>query len=123
MASRVLYSNDDSSANLGAGVTQLFSHSANEHMKWRDETPDLEIIDIGYDELNRDAMNAIRRIYNYFGMPLSAASETAMQNWEANNRRNKHPANLYSSAAIGMTDQEIHKAFKKYVERFPELVN
>ena len=122
MASRVLYSDDDSSANLGASVTALFSNCSNEHIKWRDETPGLAILDIGYDELNSDAMSAARKIYDYFGMPLTAKSEAAMRRWEDNNRRDKHPPNQYSAAAIGMTEHDIRNAFKGYVERFPTFV-
>ena len=122
LAARKLYSDDSSSEDLGASVTALFAHSAREHMKWRDENPGLQILDLSFDEINADGLGAARKIYDYFGMQLSEKAQSEIVTWEKNNNRDRHAKSIYSTAAIGTTDDAMRQTFAPYSERYAKFI-
>ncbi len=117
-----LYSDHHSDASVGAGVSQLFAQSAFAHMKWREQADDAQILDLGYDEINRKGMDTMQKVYDYFGMTLSARAEAAMQKWEQINFAGKHSHGSYSAEAINTTEREIRETFRPYMERFSEFM-
>ena len=72
MVMRKLFSDYDSSAELGAGCLELFSNCANVHMKWRDRHPEIEVLDLAFREITQDGISAVRKVYGFLGMELSA---------------------------------------------------
>lgn len=118
MAIRRLYSDRDSSAALAAGATGLFARAAAEHMRWRDSQPEVEVLDLGFRQINEDGIGAARKVYEFLGMPMSSTAEAAMREWEEKNQREKHGKSQYSAAAIGTTDEDIRRTFAPYVERY-----
>lgn len=122
LAARKLYSDEDTATNIGASVSALFSHCARVHLDWRERNPQTRILDLGFAEINGDGMSAVRKVYDFFGMPMSAQAEAGMRGWEDNNRRERHAPSQYSSEMIGMTDQEIRAAFEPYTARFSDLL-
>jgi hypothetical protein len=122
MAMRRLYSDRDSSTAMGAGALQLFADAANTHMAWRDENPDVPVLDLSFDDINRNGIAVARKVYEFCGMDFSASAEAAILAWEADNPREKHGASSYSSAAIGTTDQDIREVYSKYIEHYAEYL-
>jgi Sulfotransferase family len=115
---REMYSVGENDANVGAGVTEMFAQGARQHMKWRDSSPQSQILDLSFNEINVDSLGTVRKVYDFFGMTLSPKAEAAVLNWEKNNPRDKHGLNKYSAAAIGTTEENIRKAFTPYIERY-----
>lgn len=122
LAARKLYSDENSATNVGVPVTALFSHAARVHLDWRDHHPETQILDLSFDEINRDGAATTRKVYACFGMPMPPAAEAAMHAWEENNRRERHAPAQYSSQLIGMTDEQIRAAFVTYNARFASML-
>ncbi len=122
LSARKLYSDEDTATNVGASVSALFSRSAQDHLQWRDRHPGRPILDLAFAEINGDGMSATRKVFDFFGLPMSAQAEAGMRGWEENNRRDRHAPGVYSSEMIGMTDDQLREAFKPYISRFPSLL-
>ena len=123
MAMRRLYSDRDSSLALGAGALQLFANAANTHMGWRDQNPDVPVLDLSFDEINRDGIAVARKVYEFSGMFFSPEAQAATRAWEARNPREKHGTHHYSAAAIGTTDQGIRDLYAPYIERYARYIS
>lgn len=118
LATRELFLEGSTFENTGPEMTSLFSSLANEHMRWRDENPDIPVLDLGFDEITHDGMSAIRKVYDFLDMPLSAEAEKAMLAWEKNNVKGKHGEHKYSAEELGTTEEAIRQEFRVYSERF-----
>lgn len=102
----------------GTDMSNLFSMLVQEHMKWRDANSDLEVLDLGFKEITFDSISAIRKIYEFLDMPLSADAENAMLAWERDNTIEKHGAHKYSMGGSGLTEEGIKKDFEEYIKRY-----
>lgn len=119
---RKMYLENATSFDLGPVLAVLVAHMADEHVKWRDSHPDIQVLDLSYREINEDGMNAVRKVYDYFGMPLSTAAEKAMQEWEQENKQHKHGKNVYSIEAMGATETSLRLAFASYIQRYSQYI-
>jgi hypothetical protein len=119
---RKLYSDRDTSSGLGPALTGIFSQMALQHMKWRDDTPGLEVLDLSMREITLDGVGTAQKVYEFLGMPLSAAARTAMENWEKRNPIEHHGKNVYSAEGVGTTEDHIRQAFAPYIRRFSEFL-
>ena len=67
-------------AEIGAEVTQRWSSGLERAMQTRlDPRLDERFLDVRYQELLRDPLASVRRIYDWFGMTLSKEAETRMR--------------------------------------------
>lgn len=118
-----LYSDHETTVtSIGAWLSQMFANLAEQHMEWRDDNPDVQVLDLSFREINEDGIGTARKVYEFIGMPLSTSAENAMRKWELNNPREKHGKNVYSAEAIGTSDQDIHQTFSSYLKRFARFV-
>lgn len=101
-------------------MLNFFSHQAKRHMRWRDQTTDLEVLDLGFREISSDGMAAVQKFYDFLGMPLSTDAEAAMRKWERDNPKEKHGDHSYSLDASGLTAEMINAHFEGYIDRFSE---
>jgi hypothetical protein len=117
-----LYSDKDTASLLGPALTGIFSHKAVEHVKWRAANPEVPVLDLGMREISVDGVGTAQKVYDFLGMPLSAAAKTAIRNWEARNPHEQHGRNVYSAEGVGITEDAIRQAFAPYIERFAEFL-
>jgi len=117
-----LYSDHDTASLLGPALTQIFSHKALEHVKWRASNPDVQVLDLSMREISVDGVGTAQKVYDFLGMSLSAAAKTAIQNWEERNPLEQHGRNIYSAEGVGTTEGDIRQAFAPYIERFAEFL-
>lgn len=118
LAMRALYTDRDTSSSFGAGAIAMFSHCADEHLRWRAGAPTNPMLDISFREITEHGVDTVRKVYDFLGMPFTAAAEQGVRDWEAVNPKDKHGKASYSAAALGSTDEEIRKAFLPYIEQF-----
>src|SRR6185369_7334142 len=106
-------------AEIGAEVTQRWSSGLERAMQARrDARVDERFVDVRYQELLRDPMAIVRRIYDRFGMTLSAGAETRMQRYLARHPKDRHGAHRYSLSAFGLDARDLRPRFRSYCERF-----
>lgn len=84
----------------------------------RDRLPDNRICDIQYEEIRRDPIGAIRRIYDYFGWSLSQEAEKRMRALIASQAKRPSANHRYELSQFGTSADEVLRAFAPYCERF-----
>lgn len=119
---RKLYLEHPEANTVGSVLVAMVAHMAAEHVKWRDENPDVQVLDLSFPEINKNCMSAAQKVYDFLGMPLTARAEKAMHDWEQNNQREKHGKNVYSLEMMGATEDSIHQAFAPYMERYAAFI-
>ena len=76
------------------------------------------IVDLTYDELLRDPLAAVRRIYRAFGLTLTADAQAAMRRYLAVDGARRKPAHRYSLEQFGLDRDEELQRFAPYCARF-----
>jgi hypothetical protein len=84
----------------------------------RDRLGDNRICDIQYDEIRRDPIAAVRRIYEFFGWSLSQEAEQQMRAVLAGQAERQSANHRYHLSQFGCSSEEVLNAFGLYCERF-----
>ena len=74
--------------------------------------------DLQYWNLVNDPLQEIKKIHEYFTLPLSDKMEKAVLQWIKNNPQDKHGRHIYSPEDFGLSNKQIRKEFKNYTDRF-----
>ena len=74
--------------------------------------------DVMYADISANWQQAMQKIYDYLGIPLTDTACSAMQNWLDINRQHKHGAHKYSLADFGLSDEVVESKLKFYRDRF-----
>jgi hypothetical protein len=77
-----------------------------------------QFYDLHFPELMKDPFGAIEKIYTHFGLTLTPEAKKAMQDFLANNAREKHGKHHYTAAMYGMDEGMINQAFGNYCNYF-----
>ena len=84
----------------------------------RDRLPNNRICDIQYDEIRREPINAVRRIYEYFGWTLSREAEQRMRALVAKQGERESANHRYNLSQFGSSAEEVFSKFGTYCGRF-----
>ncbi len=79
---------------------------------------DPRIYHLRYPDFMADQVGAIRDFYAFAGRELSTAAETAMRDYLANNRGDRHGKFVYRTELIDGDVAALHEEFAPYRERF-----
>ena len=79
---------------------------------------DPRIHHVRYQDFVADPVGTIRRFYEFAGHAWTSAAETAMRDYLANNRGDRHGKFLYSTDLIDGDIDALHEEFAPYRERF-----
>ncbi|MCY4425966.1 MAG: sulfotransferase [Halieaceae bacterium] len=120
LGTRELFLEQTTYEKAGLDMSNFFSHQVQEHMRWRDENPDLPILDLGFDEITFDGISAVRKLYNFLDISLSVEAENAMLAWERNNAKGKHGTHKYSIEGSGLTEEGTKKDYEEYIQRYSD---
>jgi hypothetical protein len=80
------------------------------------------IIDVSFRELVGDPLPAIRRIYDFAGMPYTAEAEAAAAAWHRDNPQHSEGKFEYDLADYSCTEADIEAAFADYLREFAHLI-
>lgn len=119
-STRELFLEQTTHEQAGVEMSKFFTHLVCRHMKWRDENPDLAVLDLGFDEITFDGISAVRKFYDFLDMPLSPSAENAMLTWEKNNTQEKHGGHKYSIEGSGLTEEGLNESFADYIDRYSD---
>lgn len=105
---------------LGAEVSRRWSDSATLLTRFRSERTELggNFYDVGYPELVRDPLAAVRGIYRHFGRELSGEAEAAMRLFVAQNPKDKQGPHRYSLQEFGLDQGSERARFRGYTDHF-----
>ena len=75
-------------------------------------------IDIKYEDIVKNPIDQARPVLERLGVPITPDVEVHMQEWLAENARDKRAAHHYTLEQFGLSEAELEKDFKAYRERF-----
>jgi hypothetical protein len=84
----------------------------------RDRLPDNRICDIQYEEIRREPIQAVRRIYEFFGWSLSREAEQNMRVLIANQAKRESANHRYNLSQFGASADDVLSGFAPYCKRF-----
>jgi len=100
-------------------LTQIESSRNNFHAYLEDPlVEDPRIYHVRYRDLVDDPIGAIASFYDHCGIPYTAAAETAMHQYLAHNRSDRHGHFHYSTDILPVDVTALHQEFAPYRERF-----
>jgi len=80
--------------------------------------PEYPILDVRYEELVRQPVETVARIYEFTGEPLSAEGTAAMSSYLEAHAKNRFGAHRYDVADFGLTADEVSERFASYREHY-----
>jgi hypothetical protein len=80
--------------------------------------PPERFLDVMYQDLVRDPIGVVRRLYRRFDLPLTEAVEARMRNFLAANPKDKHGRHRYTLAQFGLDRDQERERYAAYRERF-----
>jgi hypothetical protein len=95
-----------------------WSETMNKFLGERDRLADNRICDIQYDEIRREPLRAVRRIYEFFGWSLSREAEQNVRTLIAGQAKRASANHRYDLSQFGANADDVLNAFEPYCERF-----
>lgn len=92
------------------------THAIENARKAEEKFPE-RMTDVLFDDLVKDPLGTVKRIYERFGYRYSEEMEAGMKRWLAENPQGKHGAHKYELEQFGLTDAEIDRVFGSYWPR------
>ena len=77
-----------------------------------------QVIDVQFQDLLRDEIATVRRIYTHFGLTLTPDVEARMRAFLAANTREKHGVHRYALAAAGLDEATERARYADYETRY-----
>lgn len=87
-------------------------------IKTRQNYPNLQVIDVAYQDLVKAPITTAKKIYEQIGRPWSDALEVDFNNALLQNKKDKYGQHHYNKADFGLTDQSIEDTFDFYVKQY-----
>jgi len=95
-----------------------WSETMKKFLRERDRLANNRICDIQYDEIRREPIRAVRRIYEYFGWSLSHEAERRMRVLVASQAKRQSANHRYDLSQFGASANRVLSAFATYCQRF-----
>lgn len=95
-----------------------WSEAMDRFLRERNRLGDNRLCDIRYDEIRREPIGTVRRIYDHFGWSLSRQAEQSMRAVIAGERQRESANHRYDLSQFDCSATEVLKAFAPYCQRF-----
>ena len=95
-----------------------WSETMEKFLNERDRLASKRICDVEFDEISRDPIAAVRRIYGHFGWSLSQQAEQRMRTLVASHAQRQPGNHRYHLSQFGFTAEQVLSAFAPYCQRF-----
>ena len=95
-----------------------WSETMDKFLRERDRLPKNRICDIQYDDIRRQPIDAVRRIYEFFGWSLSREAEQRMRVLVASQAERQSANHRYDLSQFGSSAEEVLSVFATYCQRF-----
>jgi len=97
---------------------EYWSDAMRKFLPERDRLGDNRICDIQYEEIRREPLRAVRRIYEFFGWSLSRQAEQSMRGLLASQVKRQSSNHRYDLSQFGASANDVVSAFAQYCDRF-----
>jgi hypothetical protein len=95
-----------------------WSETMDKFLSERDRLVDNRVCDIHYDEIRRDPIRAVRKIYVFFGWSLSRQAEQKMRVLIASQTKRESANHRYDLSQFGANSDDVLSVFASYSDRF-----
>ena len=95
-----------------------WSETMAKFLRGRDRLANNRICDIQYEEIRREPIRAVRRIYEHFGWPLSHEADRRMRVLVASQAKRQSANHRYDLSEFGSSADEVLRKFGAYCQRF-----
>jgi hypothetical protein len=97
---------------------QYWSETMEKFLQERNRLASNRICDVEYEEISREPMAAVQRVYNHFGWSLSRDAEQRMRALIASHAQRQPGNHRYQLSQFGCSPEEVLSAFAPYCQRF-----
>ena len=115
---RSAFSDAVDSFTVSREAIHYWSETMKKFLPERDRLANNRICDIQYDEIRREPIRAVRRIYEYFGWSLSREAERRMRVLIASQAKRQSANHRYDLSQFGSSAGEVLSVFETYCQRF-----
>jgi hypothetical protein len=120
--SRPMFNNDQGTAYMRERFPlQLALHLARPLAMSRERPQD--IYHLYYDDLVRDPLAQMKRIYTWLGEQWTNATQTGMQSWLDANPQGRFGKHTYSLSEWGLSKKDLEPYFSDYLRAYPVATN
>jgi Sulfotransferase family len=95
-----------------------WSDTIEKFLRERDQLANNRVCDIQYEEIRREPIGTVRRIYDHFGWSLSREAEQRMRALIASQADRDSANHRYDLSQFGANADDVFSAFEPYCERF-----
>ena len=119
---RKQYSDEDLTA--VAGETMLFNYAQTlkGHLHWRSAYAEDKVFDVRFDEIMKDEVALLRRIFSFLDMPFTESSEVGVRRWVALDATRQHQRSTATLDEYGVTPAEIEERLSDYFKRYAKYL-
>ncbi|HKA16468.1 MAG TPA: sulfotransferase [Myxococcota bacterium] len=103
---------------LGPRVLDFYATSLERGLAAREACDPARFVDVHHDEIARDPIAVVMRVYARFGRPLEGAVRDAIERYARAHPRGEHGEHAYRLADYGLAPEAVHRRFADYCERF-----
>jgi hypothetical protein len=105
---------------LGRQQLRAWSTLLEQGMAARAAHPEREpqILDLAMDEIVRDPLGSVERIYRHFDLELRGETRARMERYLARHPKNQFGSHRYRRESFGLDEATVNEVFKGYRERF-----
>jgi hypothetical protein len=103
---------------IGAANVATWKLSLERLMAFRDAGNAARFHDLHFDDVQRDPIGTVSRLYHELGDDLSDVARRRMQNWWTTNDEARPPAHHHSPAKYGLDPSVLDEQFAFYHDRF-----
>ncbi len=115
---RRAFSDSADPKHIAADWADRWARALDNFLAVRDRAPASQFLDVSFESIESDPLDAVERVYDFLRWPLTDAARTAMQNFLAANPKNKHGVHSYTLEQFGLSRAAQTIRFRNYCQRF-----
>lgn len=117
-AVRPMYSDNTDTSAIATCLLETFDEMIARSDAYRAKHGANAIYDVQYQDVMRDPIAEIEKIYAHFNEPFTDQARQAMQRYMDNNPKGKLGKHSYSLQDYGLTAEKVRERFRDYCERY-----
>jgi len=118
---RRLYSDQVADQSLGDPCLATWGTALDRMLHVREAADPTRFYDLQYDDLLADPIDAVHRIYAYFGYTAAPGMEASMRRWLAAHPQHQYGIHQYSLTQFGLDRATVEQRCAAYIQRFHVL--
>ena len=117
-AVRPMFSDEVDPEAIAQCLLETFDLMIERSIEYRQTHGEHAIHDVLYDDVMKDPIGEIRKIYQHFDEPFTPDVAAAMESYLRDNPKGKHGKHRYAIEDYGLTRQMVRHRYQDYCERF-----